>query len=564
MENNIQDVLLLALNDRWMYAQMMDDARPSNITEPMNWWVMRENVAGIFKDSPLYANPSKERIQELDPLTLDALRHRLDNTPFPAPRNGFERRPGYTPTGWTRGIISIDDHGFTQYQPGVELTNRVVIGNTPGWALKLLIQAEIESGKGRWLDYERSRCKAPIPQLTLGSIHKRTEQYLEYLLSQITEHWSLSKRHGIAAAEYLIDWCCWSLGHPCMTDFPDEKDYDPGEVDDFATLEAHLHKKISWDGQAHNRLVAVWNPAFFLLWDSCDWFGWLLNRVGYCRRPEFENPIGYHSVLFSDLGLGRDTEQFLFVPEITPADVLAASNYTRNLTGSQRDPLIAKAAILTGYFVMPEFVYPNPETVDPEVFLGEDDQDFWGPLIISFYQLLQLKGEYLNYFDTTRVVVDDSWDHCPIQIRESIEIETELMELGTAESKVFGPASYKDSPALPPSKPEFKVLPSQGLDSIPALEPEKPKLEFKVLKSQGLDSIPALEPEKPKLEFKVLPSQGLDSIPALEPEKPKKIVPTLKPASAPKITLEKKTSQPIELTPEQPMKRVEMLPPGED
>jgi hypothetical protein len=269
----------------------------------------------------------------------------------------------------------------------------------------------------------------------------------------------------------------------------------------------------------------------------------------------------------------KDTEQFLFVPEITPADVLIASNCTRNLAGSQTDPLIAKAAILTGYFVMPEFVFPNTETVDPDKYLGDEDAR-WGKLIISFYQLLQLKGEYTNYFDRT-AVVPNAFGFNPVQLRQVTEPKaSELPQLHAAESKVFSalpPGTSDNAPALPsgtPQKVEVKVLSSQGSDNAPALPPGTfQKVEVKVLSSQGSDNAPALPPGTfQKVEVKVLSSQGSDNTPALPPGTLQKVevktvipkvVPTVKVVSVSPAKLE-----PLHTEQEGAMKRVEMLPPG--
>jgi len=267
------------------------------------------------------------------------------------PRKEVNRIPGTEPHGFNGYLHPLKGNPAHEFfdLPFPEQEDIVANGTLSGWMLTDLIRKE-SLINGRWQYFQEAINNKSFPfvsssHLEFGSEENTTLGMLEHCLDMITLNWREDKLEKWGAVRYLFDWLLWSLGHPLIKDFPQEKHYCPYEME-------------AWDGLAHNRLYQVFDSNYLLLFPD-DYFGLLLHRLSdeleqYPRPLSFKKLNKWVVKQFQDI---QHDELFLDPSAESGRTLLAASNFSYNLAGIGTNEMLSKAAILNFYLYAPWAIF---------------------------------------------------------------------------------------------------------------------------------------------------------------------------------------------------------------
>lgn len=388
----------------------------------------------------------------------DKVRERKANEPCKVPDERLVRTPGKP----SRGIGAW-------YIPLNAPPARVLItGNLPfepaesrhGWMLDSVISEDVTfNGRWKhWQDTDRAgEVIAPIPYLPFNEPHAGTMGMLRYCLDLINPNWRTDHHQRVITVEWFLDWLLWSLGHPAIPLFPENR---PG-----------IHAR------AHDSLIQVFDPSRIILFPS-DYFGALIATIDDVCLPTVKTANNAIKDIFP--GRRNDYREQLLIDPVCLSGrfMLAASNRTYCYQGIEPDGLLAKAALINMYFFCPWFLFPFPWMAE-----RQPTNPDWMSRTLT---LLRYKRLPETYFGTIEVDPDQR-SLCPIlkvqqrdpqmlpDILGSIAPDPQelLRTFGAAESKPFGLPAPKSGVALPMPKAKLPT-PKGNKATLPGTQPILP------------------------------------------------------------------------------------------
>ena len=313
-----------------------------------------------------------------------------------------------------------------------------------GWMLDYLA---FYDASGRWLwwhqAYRSERFLESIPYIEFEPSHPVAQGMIDNTLDYIVgDEWQTSTDKWIAV-EYLLDWLLWSVGHPLQPQVPEDpwsrekRTFDwVYQLFDTQTLLLipgdHLGDMIRRAATDGSRPM----PASHLAQEEANR---LAKRLFPQRRKD------YRDRLLVDVQANSGTL------------LLAASNFTTKLAGTNLDPLLSKAAILNGYFYVPWLVLPFPWLPD------EDDQE-WMEAVGRTNEIMKVRRVKRDYFSHTEP--SGQTEFLPIELRTARQQQAQtipMRELQQTPTRRLprtnsGPAtplagSTSSQPQLPPQRP---------------------------------------------------------------------------------------------------------------
>lgn len=316
-------------------------------------------------------------------------------------------------------VFNEADDPFTK----LFVQNFMLLANERGYLLPKLLQIESAwHGRWRYWDETQKRGKllnAPIPQVAfLSEPHPKVIEHLHHCLDTISPAWRQNKREAKQILRYFLDWCCWSFGHPLVTEFPRDR----------------------WGDRTHDKLFQVFNLEWLLAFPY-DYFGYLLETIGgqsFDIAPQIEMTAAEQLVaeLFphgwqrkaAKRGFGGAASfdyrnQLLFEQQSGSGRLgLVASNHCLITLGYETNRLLATANILNGYLYQPWLIYP---------FLFQfkrlnqaDMQNLLGRYLL----IVNRKGLQRDWLSQTRPATDRA-PYYPVQLRQWRRVAVEQPEM---------------------------------------------------------------------------------------------------------------------------------------
>lgn len=165
-------------------------------------------------------------------------------------------------------------------------------------------------------------------------------QMLKHCLYNIPHPRVSDRRFKIEYFEYLVNWILFGLGDKNCTELPEEPE--------------------GCDG-ASNRLFQLFSVPHFMS-NPCDYLGDFLEAKGYLRkgvlhRPELIREVKISAILKASRNAYNPEHLDELVIDdleiLTGRTLLELSNYVHILSGLSHDRLLAKCALINGYFFAP-------------------------------------------------------------------------------------------------------------------------------------------------------------------------------------------------------------------
>lgn len=210
-----------------------------------------------------------------------------------------------------------------------------------GWLLPYLLEADDFLWK-RWHHwFETASAKkviAEIPQIEW----QRNDMGFKMLnrsLSVITKYGDWRGWNSLAAFDYFMDWLLFGLGHRGQTQLPEERDEYRG---------------------ACGRLYQAFNLETMLAWPH-DYFGDILAENHHGRHLGFFPTPMELCQLMVQMNFGGEDVRTKSVCDPcvgTGRMLLAASNYSYRLFGSDVNPTVIKATLINGFLYAPWLARP--------------------------------------------------------------------------------------------------------------------------------------------------------------------------------------------------------------
>lgn len=418
-KNNSADDLL-ELKKR--FASVLEDSQQLPLTpkltkngiEPLSFIAYLEDKNGNWEQTTV----TGQSPVPLDPMGLISLKRHWERKAFSKPDPRIKRGINEPHRGYW--VYSFPYSG----RPSMHFIDDILPIKEDymhGWMQRYLIRNEIEIN-GRWDYYAKIQAKldkeVSIPYLNWkvnedSILDKQCLELLYYCLNEITTKWNKDARHKWAGVNYLFDWILWSLGHPCCKEFPLESNYNP---------EPSLQQEGVWDGDAHSRLLQVFDTNYFLLGKN-DYFGEFLHTLSdeHKKFPK-QKPLSEIDDWFRQTLLNQEEDElFLFVDPCvdTGRTMMVASNYTLSLVGSNevaKDQLITKAALINFYLFIPWAIKPS-DVVNSEEMTGSTSKEqvdlfFTNSLPVLLKELYGLPEDY--FYSIQEVSPTD--DYYPITL----------------------------------------------------------------------------------------------------------------------------------------------------
>lgn len=225
-----------------------------------------------------------------------------------------------------------------------------------GWLLPYLLAADqfLWGRWDHWFDTRSARVLiAPIPQIQWQR-DQAGFKMLDGCLSSITKYGDWRGWSSWSVFEYLLDWLLFGLADRSQPELPTEKAEYQGATD---------------------RLYQVFNIETLLAYPY-DYLGDILAENRHGRHLGFYPTPMDVAALLAEMTFGGEDARTKTVCDPcvgTGRLLLAASNHSYRLYGSDINPTVIKATLVNGYLYAPWLVRPFP-FLDAEV----EDQE-WKP-----------------------------------------------------------------------------------------------------------------------------------------------------------------------------------------
>ena len=221
-----------------------------------------------------------------------------------------------------------------------------------GWLLPFLLLAE-DALWGRWNHWHEmmlaGRIISPIPPIDWKS-GPAARRMLEASLTHITQHGSWQGWGSWQVFDYFMDWLLFGLGHRGQPSLP-------AESADFTG--------------ASERLYQVFNLETLLAWPH-DYLGEILAENRHGQHLGFYPTPMTVARMMAAMTVGSEDARTKSVCDTcvgTGRLLLAASNHSYRLYGSDINPTVIKATLVNGYLYAPWLVRPfpflDPHNCDP-------------------------------------------------------------------------------------------------------------------------------------------------------------------------------------------------------
>ncbi len=212
-----------------------------------------------------------------------------------------------------------------------------------GWLLSFLLFAE-DALWGRWHHWHDTmlagRIIGSIPVIDWES-GPAARRMLEASLNHITQHGSWQGWGSWQVFDYFMDWLLHGLGHSGQPQPPDEPNGCSG---------------------ASDRLYQVFNLETLLAWPH-DYLGEILAENRHGQHLGFYPTPMEVARMMAAMTLGGEDARTKSVCDPcvgTGRLLLAASNHSYRLYGSDINPTVIKATLFNGYLYAPWLVRPFP------------------------------------------------------------------------------------------------------------------------------------------------------------------------------------------------------------
>lgn len=441
--------------------------------DDVNWWGM----ASIKTSLGTFGGPKKTKFPYRllrEDFQLGKLREFQAEVPIHVPDPRMHRDD----KGGSRGLrfYCLDEDGaasHTEYEiVDVPLSHLPNTGSPAlgsdmqykhGWWMSQLLMDETNLW-GRYADWQANILDGELGNRDIWHLpfqetpHPAGMNLLYACLDTISIDWRRDVMQKWLALEFLLDWFLWSFGHHGFQNPPLDH----------------------WDGRCHDRLMQIMvSPKAFHIW-PCDYFGALieeLNADGSKRLPKMismDEAIEQAKLMFPPtfslkkwkkpsinnkdafLGTresGKKTGFASMGPFSTYRDqmvvdletgsgrlLLAASNYTYELFGTNTHSLLSKAALINFYLYCPWAIWPLPYLQKRSTAPTRLEN-----LIARAVSLVKAKGLREDYLTVTQR--DTEYDYfLPIQQRCNLRLSMNQVIEKVAEMEAQQPVQTVSEP----------------------------------------------------------------------------------------------------------------------
>jgi N-6 DNA Methylase len=210
-----------------------------------------------------------------------------------------------------------------------------------GWLLPYVLTADqfLWRRWEHWFDTTRARkIISPIPQIQWQR-NQSGFKMLDHCLSQITRYGDWRGWGSWSVFDYFLDWLLFGFGDRTQPELPDEKEEYSG---------------------ASNRLYQVFNLETLLAYPH-DYFGDILAENRFGRESGFFPTPMDVAQLLAEMTFGGEDARTKTVCDPcvgTGRLLLAASNHSYRLYGTDINTTVIKACLVNGYLYAPWLVKP--------------------------------------------------------------------------------------------------------------------------------------------------------------------------------------------------------------